>query len=99
MKLGEQDEKRLLKHLKRGSQNVTSSYALADTLAIPQKSIGFVVNRLRRQGHPVGSIHGEGYYLIKTEAELEATVAHIAKRKIGIDQTIKALRHGFRNGQ
>lgn len=91
----QRDDDCLLGLLKGGRRNVRSSYDLARHVGISQRSVGFSVNRLRRRGHPIGSVHGEGYYLIETEAELAATIDHIERRKRGIDQTIAALREGF----
>lgn len=68
---------------------------LARKLGVPQRTIGFMVSRLRQHGFLVGSIHGEGYYLIQTEDELDDTIRHIEKRKAGIDRTLNALRTAF----
>lgn len=81
--------------LKRGKANVKSSYELAYLTDIPQREIGFVVSDLRKQGYLIGSVHGQGYYLIETEEELEHTIGHISKRKAGIDATIKALEESW----
>jgi biotin operon repressor len=93
--ISQQDEKAVLKTLRKGAKSVTSSYDISERTGVPQRSVGFVVSRLRKQGKPIGSIHGEGYFIIRNQQELEDTVAHIAKRKAGIDQTIKSLRDGF----
>ena len=76
-----------------GRAHRRSSYDLARSAGIPQRSVGFAVNRLRRQGILVGSVHGEGYYLIETASELAETLEHIERRKRGIDLTLAALRH------
>jgi biotin operon repressor len=85
----------LLSKLEPGAERVKSSYVLARETGVAQRAIGFMVNRLRREGHLIGSIHGEGYYLIATEDELDSTIAHIEARKVGIDQTIEALEDAW----
>lgn len=85
----------LLSLLRLGKGKVRSSHELSRLIGEPQKSIGFAVSALRQEGHAIGSVHGEGYYLIETVEELEETIAHISKRKAGIDRTIAALRSGF----
>ena len=77
--------------LGRGRDNVTSSYTIATRLGVPQQTIGFMVNDLRKQGHLIESVYGEGYYLIETAEELADTIRHIEQRKAGIDRTIRAL--------
>lgn len=89
----ERDAHRVGLCLDYGRAHLRSSYDLARRAGIPQRSIGFAVNELRRQGVLVGSVHGEGYYLIETAAELAETLEHIERRKRGIDLTLAALRH------
>lgn len=88
-------EARLVTLLPGGSGSPMSSYEVAAAMGVPQRSVGFMVSRLRKLGYPIGSVHGEGYYLIETREELEATIDHIERRKRGIDQTVDALRYGF----
>lgn len=89
-------DSKLLKLLRKGARRIRSSYELADILGVSQRNIGFMVSRLRKDGNPIGSIHGLGYYIISTEEELAATVEHIERRKKGIDQTIKNLTEAYR---
>lgn len=86
----------MIELLRHGRNNVRSSYALAEELGVPQRTVGFAVNRLRKAGHLIGSVHGEGYYLIDTPEELAETIEHIEKRKAGIDATVASLRASFR---
>lgn len=74
-----------------GRSGVRSSYDLSRELGVNQRAIGFMVSNLRQQGYLIGSVHGEGYFLINTQEELDSTINHIARRKAGIDRTIKAL--------
>lgn len=85
----------VLAALRPGRAAVTSSYAIARQVGMPQRSVGFAVNRLRREGHLIGSVHGEGYYLIETETELAETLEHIEVRKRGIDRTLRALTESW----
>lgn len=87
---------KLLKLLRRGARRIRSSYELADILGVSQRHIGFMVSRLRKSGHAIGSVHGLGYYIISNDAELAATVEHIQRRKKGIDETIKNLTEAYR---
>jgi biotin operon repressor len=57
-----------------------------------QRAIGGVVHRAREMGVAVGSVHGEGYYIIETDEELEETIAHIERRARGLRETVELLR-------
>jgi hypothetical protein len=82
--------------LEPGKDRCRSSYEIARDLGIAQRSVGFVANYARRRGHLVGSVHGEGYYLIVTEGELDETIRHIRGRVSGINTTIAALAHNWK---
>lgn len=85
----------LLELLGEGKDAARSSFDLAQKLEVNQRAIGFMVSRLRKAGHLIGSVHGGGYYLITSRAELDETIHHIEIRKRGIDATIAALRGSF----
>lgn len=85
----------LLKLLKPGKRSVMSSYELARRIGVNQRAVGFMVSDLRLGGEPVGSVHGEGYYIIESPDELAETIEHIERRKRGIDRTVQALISGF----
>jgi|SRR6185503_10108615 len=88
-----------LASLGHGRDDVRSSYWLAGRIGVGQRSVGFIANAARRQGHLVGSVHGEGYYLIETQDELDATISHIEIRIAGIQRTIMQLRHSWSQQQ
>ena len=90
-KVGVPDVK-LLGELGWGISSIRPGHEIAKALGVHQRSVGFMVGRLRKAGCPIGSVHGGGYYLIQTDEELEDTVAHIEGRKRGIDATVAALR-------
>lgn len=75
-----------------GRDEARSSYDLASELGIGQRKVGFMVNKLRAEGHLIGSLHGQGYFMIRTWDEYVDTMAHIEKRKQGIDKTLSSLR-------
>ncbi len=92
----EEQGERLLRHLRRGRLQVRSSHSLARLIGVHQRSVGFIVSGLRREGVLVGSVHGEGYYIIQTQEELDETMGHIAARKRGIDMTLDAISSAWR---
>jgi hypothetical protein len=75
-----------------GRDACRSSYSISRQIGTPQRSIGFIANAARRGGHLVGSVHGEGYYLIETRDEFDATISHIAGRVAGIQRTSRMPR-------
>ena len=85
------EDEYLLRFLRNGKAGIRSSYELASCMGVGQKTIGFKVSSLRKKGYLIGSVHGEGYYFISSQDELDETVAHIERRKAGIDRTISAL--------
>lgn len=86
---------RLVRQLGKGRANIRGGHDLAEALGVSQRMIGGVVHRAREQGALVGSSHGEGYYLIQTRDELDATIAHIERRARGLRETITLLRDAF----
>jgi hypothetical protein len=78
-----------------GRDACRSSYSISRQIGTPQRSIGFIANAARRGGHLVGSVHGEGYYLIETRDEFDATISHIAGRVAGIQRTIGCLEDSW----
>jgi hypothetical protein len=72
-----------------------SSYSIARQIGVPQRSVGFIANAARRKGYAVGSAHGEGYFMIETREELDATIGHIEGRIHGIRLTIEALEDAW----
>lgn len=81
----------ILEQLGQGLRNIRSSYDLARDTGVQQRQVGFAVNRLRREGHLIGSKASHGYYLIETQEEVASTCAHIESRKAGIDKTLDSL--------
>lgn len=81
----------LLPLLASGKENIRGSHELAAMLGVNQRSIGFMVSKLRRLGHLVGSVPSKGYYMIENMDEYRETYDHIAGRKRGIDLTLEAM--------
>lgn len=82
-----------VRQLRPGLAAIRSSYDLAVAIGVNQRAVGYIARDARLEGHAVGSAHGHGYYLIETEAERAATIAHLESRARGILDTVKALRN------
>ncbi len=91
--------RRLVDLLGRGREAIKGGHQIAGELGISQRAVGGVVHRAREMGVPVGSVHGEGYYIIENEGELEETIAHIERRARGLRETVELLRIGWEKGR
>lgn len=75
-------EKALCRHLKtyhRGQRNAASSRELEAAFSVKGAELRRVINGLRCRGFPICS-DGLGYYYAATQAEVNATVAHLNGR-------------------
>ena len=79
-----------LLHCCLGKKRAVSATRLRGTVHISENELRKAVNRLRREGVPIGSDQ-PGYYYAQTAGEVYSTIKHLKKMRSGLDAAIEGL--------
>lgn len=83
----------LVMHLKaecKGRKNAQKSTELEQSLQISSNELRRRVNRLRREGVPIGS-SADGYFYAVTAGEVYATIRQLRSMETGLEAAIRGL--------
>lgn len=81
----------------QGQRNAIGGEALRRDLSTARAELQKAVNRLRREGVPVGS-DGAGYFYCRTAGEVYGTIRRLQRMRSGLDAAIRGLEgclHAF----
>ena len=83
----------LLSLLGRGRANARPAAHLAAAIGVSERSIRGSVERLRREGHLIGSTttNGGGFYIVQSREELEDTARQFRSRALAMLTTKRAM--------
>lgn len=79
-----------LLHSCLGKKRAVSSGKLKATIHISENELRKTVNRLRRDGVPIGSAQ-TGYYYARTAGEVYDTIRNLKRMRSGLDSAIEGL--------
>ena len=79
-----------LLHSCLGKKRAVGATRLRATIHISENELRKAVNRLRREGVPIGSDQ-TGYYYAQTAGEVYSTIKHLKKMRSGLDAAIEGL--------
>lgn len=79
-----------LLHSCRGKKHSASSRKLSATIHSSENELRKAVNRLRREGVPIGSDQN-GYYYAQTAGEVYDTIRNLKRMRSGLDAAIEGL--------
>lgn len=80
----------VLKSLCKGKARAISGKTLQESLRLSRCQIHRYVNRLRREGHPIGSFSG-GYFYAENAGELYSTIKMLKRIVVALEAAIAGL--------
>lgn len=74
-----------------GMDEAISAKQLAERVDAHPSTVRNWIEELRRQGWPIGSKNGYGYFLIQSDDEFQAVMASLEDRRASTAETMSAL--------
>lgn len=78
-----------------GIENGISQQQLADEVDVHVSTLRNWIEQLRREGWPIGSLNGYGYFLMASEDDFRAVMASLEGRRQSTGETMEALASAF----
>lgn len=78
-----------------GMEDAISSKDLAERVGTDPSTVRNWISDLRRQGWPIGSKPGMGYFLIRSDGEFRDVMAAMEERRESTAETMAALSSAF----